>query len=196
MHPTHDRTALTASQEDYLEAIFQLLETKPVARAKDIATRLQVKAASVTGALRQLASQGCIDYAPYDFITLTDHGRRLAADVVTRHALLNDFLTRVLAIPASEAEAGACRLEHALPPSIQQRLLRFVAFMDACPRDTGGLHERFQYFLDYGQLPESCAACAAQAKPACRTPAPPAAASGRGVARAVNKRPQMRKTVS
>ena len=41
---------LTASQEDYLEAIFHIAAEKQAARAKDIAKKLNVKASSVTGA--------------------------------------------------------------------------------------------------------------------------------------------------
>ena len=171
MHPTNKKTALTASQEDYLEAIFRLLQEKPVARSKDIAARLGVKAASVTGALRQLAAQGCIEHAPYDFVTLTAHGKRLAADVVKRHTLLGDFLTRILALPPGAAEEAACKLEHALPASIQQQLARFVEFLDACPREADGLHQRFQYFLTHGSAPASaCHACADGAAPACAAP--------------------------
>lgn len=160
MRQTNRKNTLTASQEDYLEAIFDLLQTTPVARSKDIAVRLGVRAASVTGALRQLAGQGYIEHAVYGFVTLTPEGRRLAADVAKRHAMLNDFLTRILALPATEAEETACRLEHALPASVHQRLVRFVEFLDACPVHPGGWQLRFSYFLEHGQLPESCSSCA------------------------------------
>ncbi len=45
---------LSASQEDYLEAIFHISEEKMAARAKDIAKYLDVKASSVTGALAHI----------------------------------------------------------------------------------------------------------------------------------------------
>ncbi|MCI5132482.1 MAG: metal-dependent transcriptional regulator, partial [Candidatus Electrothrix sp. EH2] len=45
---------LTASQEDYLEAIYNIVDDKMAARAKDIAEYLAVRASSVTGALRTL----------------------------------------------------------------------------------------------------------------------------------------------
>ena len=46
---------LSASLEDYLEAIFHIEKSRRVARAKDIARRLNVKGSSVTGALQALA---------------------------------------------------------------------------------------------------------------------------------------------
>ena len=49
---------LSASMEDYLEAIFHIVSEKQAARAKDIAKRLKVNNSSVTGALRSLAEKG------------------------------------------------------------------------------------------------------------------------------------------
>lgn len=156
-------TGLSASLEDYLEAIYQELREKPVARAKGLSERLSVTQASVTGALRQLAERGLINYAPYGLITLTSAGDELARDVCERHALLLEFFSRVLGSPHDEAEKAACRLEHALPPEIQGRLLAFVRFLDICPRRCGPhWHERFQEFQQRGQLPDSCRSCQAR----------------------------------
>ena len=76
---------LSSSLEDYLEAIFHIVGEKQAARAKDIAKRLKVNNSSVTGALRSLAEKGMINYAPYDVITLTTKGQKLAEDVVRRY---------------------------------------------------------------------------------------------------------------
>ena len=51
-----DRSALSSSLEDYLEAIYQIVEQSRVARVRDIAARLGVQKPSVTGALRSLAA--------------------------------------------------------------------------------------------------------------------------------------------
>ena len=64
---------LTASLEDYLEAIFVIVARKQAVRAKDIARHLNVKNASVTR-VAALAERGLINYAPYDVITLTPSG--------------------------------------------------------------------------------------------------------------------------
>ena len=74
--------AVSASLENYLEAIFHISEDKQAARAKDIAQRLKLKGSSVTGALRLLSERGLINYAPYDIITLTPKGKKVARDVV------------------------------------------------------------------------------------------------------------------
>lgn len=125
---------LSASLEDYLETIFHVVAEKQAARAKDIAKRLNVNNSSVTGALRSLSEKGYINYAPYDLITLTAKGTELARDVVRRHEALKDFFTKILQIPENEAEDAACKMEHAISPTILDRLIQFVEFVDICPR--------------------------------------------------------------
>jgi Mn-dependent transcriptional regulator len=94
----NEQTQLSASQEDYLEAVYHIASEKKVARAKDIAKRLDVRASSVTNALRVLSSLGLINYAPYDLITLTDAGLTAAREIVGRHEALANFLVIVLGV--------------------------------------------------------------------------------------------------
>jgi len=90
--------ALTASMEDYLEAIFHIVAEKGAARAKDISKRLKVNHSSVTGALQALASRNLVRYAPYEVTTLTPKGKALAEDVIRRHEILRTFFVKVLAV--------------------------------------------------------------------------------------------------
>lgn len=124
---------VSASLEDYLEAIYHTVEAKGAARAKDIVQRLGVHNSSVTQALRSLSEKDLINYAPYDVITLTDRGERIALDVVHRHTTLSEFLNKVLGLPASEADEGACLMEHAINPLIMDRLVKFVQYFENCP---------------------------------------------------------------
>ena len=107
---------LSASLEDYLEAIFHIVAEKHAARAKDIGKRMRVSRSSVTGALHTLAGKGLVNYAPYDLITLTKKGEAAAQDVVRRHEVLREFFVRVLAVDADDADEAACKMEHAVPP--------------------------------------------------------------------------------
>lgn len=125
---------LSASMEDYLEAIYHIVTAKHAARAKDIAKRLNVNNSSVTGALRTLSEKGYINYAPYDVITLTPKGHKHAEDVVRRHEALMDFFTKVLCVDKAEASDAACKMEHAVSRTILDRLIRFVEFIEICPR--------------------------------------------------------------
>jgi DtxR family Mn-dependent transcriptional regulator len=126
--------ALSASLEDYLKAILQVVNVKQAARAKDISARLGVTNSSVTGALRTLAERGLINYAPYDLITLTRAGQVAARDVLRRQEALRDFFVKVLAVDSQTAEIGACKMEHEIPPAILERFIQFVDFVEVCPR--------------------------------------------------------------
>lgn len=128
------RDILSASLEDYLETILLILREKQAVRAKEIARRMEVSGPSVTGALHALADRGLIRYAPYDVITLTEEGERIARDVRMRHEALRDFFVHALQVDPEEAERAACAMEHSLPSPILGRLVAYLEFMEACPR--------------------------------------------------------------
>ncbi len=147
---------LTASQEDYLEAIYQISLEKMAARAKDISTHLNVRASSVTGALRTLGSMGLINYAPYDLITLTDEGRVVAEDIVHRHNALKNFLVEVLGIEDKEADETACKMEHSVPKSIVERLIKYAEYVENCPKGTITWDSGFGYYCNEECVKEKC----------------------------------------
>lgn len=119
---------LSASLEDYLEAIFHIVQDKQAARAKDIVDRLGVHNSSVTQALKVLADRELVNYAPYDIVTLTEAGQIAAADVVARHRALRSFLIEFLGLDAERAEQDACRLEHGISQDVLERLRLLMAY--------------------------------------------------------------------
>lgn len=143
-----DELQLSASLEDYLEAIYHTVEAKGAARAKDIVMRMGVHNSSVTQALRSLAEKKLINYAPYDLITLTEPGQAVALGVVKRHETLSKFLNQVLGLPGQEADAEACRLEHAVSSGVLNRLVRFVEYFESCPQNDVRWDEAVGYFCN------------------------------------------------
>ena len=148
---------LSESQEDYLEVILDLERENKVARAKDIADWVKVNKSSVTGALRSLSEKGLVNYAPYDIITLTTKGRRLAVEIVRRHEALKDFFVKVLLIEADEAEEAACKVEHAISKNIIDRLINFVEFLEICPRGGKEWLKGFRRHCEDGDTSKLCA---------------------------------------
>lgn len=140
------RTKLSASLEDYIEAIYNIVAEKQKARSKDIAACLNVSGASVTEALRSLAGKGLINYAPYEAITLTAKGERVAEDVVRRHNALKQFFMDVLGIAPEMAEQGACRVEHAAPREIIDQMINFISYLESCPKESRQFVEDFFVF--------------------------------------------------
>jgi DtxR family Mn-dependent transcriptional regulator len=150
---------LSSSLEDYLEAIFQIVREKQAARAKDIADRLSVGRSSVTGALKALAERELVNYAPYDIITLTDKGRTAAEEIVRKHEVLRDFFVKVLSIDESEADAAACKLEHAISETVLERFIEFVEFVERCPRGGTKWIKGFGYYCDHDKKTGNCEHC-------------------------------------
>ncbi len=151
--------SLSASLEDYLEVIFHLEKSNRVARAKDIADQMNVQRASVTGALRALAGRGLINYSPYSYITLTQAGRHIAQEIIRRHDTLKEFFMTALQMASEDAEANACRIEHAIDPVAIERLVRFLEFLKLCPRVGEGWFEAFARYCQKGAQSSNCETC-------------------------------------
>ena len=151
--------ALSPSMENYLEAIFHIVEEKKAARPKDITHSLNVNASSVTSALRWLSEHDLINYAPFELVTLTPSGEKVARNVVRRHEALCDFFTDVLAIDNEEADRAACEMEHAVSPEVLDRLTRFVDFVKQCPRAGEEWIDRMWSSCDEAPGEEECLRC-------------------------------------
>lgn len=125
---------LSASLEDYLETIYNIVSDKGGVRAKDISVSLGVKAGSVTTALQALAKIGLVNYKPYEVITLTAKGLEEAKRVIRKHEVLEDFFVDVLGADKSVARHGACEIEHVIPDDLLEGLISFTEFVQVCPR--------------------------------------------------------------
>jgi len=110
---------LSENIEDYLETILALQTQKAVARSKDIAERLDIKRGSVTGMLKKLADQKLRE--------------QIAKKIEYRHAVLKDFLFRILEVDETRADETACRMEHAMDSQSFRKFVAFIATLDACP---------------------------------------------------------------
>ncbi len=157
--------SLTASQEDYLEAIYNISEEKMAARAKDIAQYLDVKASSVTGALRTLGAMKLVNYAPYDLITLTDEGKEVAREIVSRHNALERFLTNVLGIEKKDADKAVCQMEHSVPKEIVERLIKYSEYVERCPKGGINWESGFGYYCKNGCADADCDRCLEEEQP-------------------------------
>ena len=140
---------LSASLEDYLEAILNLSAPDGHAHSKDIAEKLGVARPSVTGALRTLKKKGLANYRPYGSVTLTKTGRAAAQKVARRHDIIKSFFVDVLAVDGKTAQQAACKAEHALGPQVISKLLNFSQFVSHPGRNADNLVRRFHKFCSH-----------------------------------------------
>lgn len=124
---------LSHSQEDYLEEIYNQVLKNGYAKVTDISNALNVKKASVTGALNALASKKLINYEPYSKITLTKEGEKFAVKILNKHESLRDFFENVLGLSQSEASENACRMEHVVSETFFNNFIKFSYFLRENP---------------------------------------------------------------
>ncbi|MDC7223853.1 MAG: metal-dependent transcriptional regulator [Spirochaetales bacterium] len=101
---------LTASLEHYLETVFLLEKEHRVARVKAISESMGVSMASVVSAMKKLSAKGLVNYEKKAYITLSEKGKRTAAGLVNRHNTIQDFLEKILHVPADSAHEQADKL--------------------------------------------------------------------------------------
>jgi DtxR family transcriptional regulator, Mn-dependent transcriptional regulator len=118
------RHALTGPVEDYLKAIYDLERVGEAASTNDIALRLEISPASVSGMVRRLADQGLITHEPYRGVRLTAGGRQAALRTLRRHRILECYLTEVLGYPWDGVHAEAEQLEHAASEELIERMAK------------------------------------------------------------------------
>jgi len=126
---------LSESLEDYIEIIFNLIETQKIARVRDIARAKDVKMSSVVSALKRLGQEALVKYEAREFVELTDSGADLAQRLLRRHNFLTRFLVDVLQIDPETAEHDACQMEHAISLKTMQKLYEFAEYLQESPAD-------------------------------------------------------------
>ncbi|MGJ9456946.1 transcriptional regulator MntR [Oceanobacillus sp. CF4.6] len=82
----------TPSMEDYIEQIYNLIESKGYARVSDIAEALAVHPSSVTKMVQKLDKDRYLNYEKYRGFVLTSKGKKIGERLVFRHELLEEFL--------------------------------------------------------------------------------------------------------
>jgi len=135
---------LTASMEDYLEAILRLADSRRVVRVRDVARAVGVSAPSATGAVKTLQRHGLVSHERYEDVVLTREGKKIAETVDQRHRELRAFFEEVLLLKAEVAEEEACRLEHSISPSTLDRLRSFLTCLRGCSRARRGCVQAYR----------------------------------------------------
>jgi DtxR family transcriptional regulator, Mn-dependent transcriptional regulator len=118
-HPTSE------AADDYLKAILELSGAPEVPVSSNaLATRLGVRAASVTGMLQKLAAQRppLVLYEKHRGVRLSAAGKRRAWEIVRHHRLLELFLHDVLNYSWDEVHEEAERLEHFISERFEDRV--------------------------------------------------------------------------
>jgi DtxR family Mn-dependent transcriptional regulator len=123
----------TAAEQDYLETLFWLYEAGLPMTGANVARAMQLAPPTVHEMVGRLERDGYITRGTDKVISFTDSGREHAEAVVRRHRLIERFLTDVLGIPWDEVHEEAERLEHAMSPVLEERMLAAIGDVRTCP---------------------------------------------------------------
>src|SRR6059058_4479806 len=127
------REKTSVSQEDYLKAIWEMLEENQTPISARLAEELKVTPPAVTAALKRMTRDGHVRVERSGRIDLTKKGRKKAEHLALRHQLAEMLLTEVIGLSWAKAHDEAERLEHAISPEVEALLLKRFGNKKSCP---------------------------------------------------------------
>ena len=142
--------AKTHGMEAYLVAIYTLEAEGDVVLSARIADYLRVSRPTVTQTVHRLVAMGLVVSGKSKEVALTESGRIRAEQVIRRHRLLERWLSDELGLDWADVHAEADRLEHAVSPLVEQRLMEKLGYPTTCPH--GNAIPGSGYRQPYGNL--------------------------------------------
>jgi DtxR family transcriptional regulator, Mn-dependent transcriptional regulator len=123
----------TVAEEEYLQILFWLQEARLPMTGANVARAMQLSAPTVHEMVGRLERDGYVTRGADRAIAFTDSGAEHAEGIVRRHRLIERFLTDVLGVPWDEVHEEAERLEHAMSPVLEERMLAAIGDAKTCP---------------------------------------------------------------
>jgi DtxR family Mn-dependent transcriptional regulator len=119
---------LTEPTQDYLKAIYELSRDHQIASTNDLAGKLGISPASVTGMIQRLAASKppLVNYRKHQGVTLTKPGERAALEVIRHHRLLETYLVENLGYSWDTVHDEAERLEHVISEEFESRIAELL----------------------------------------------------------------------
>jgi DtxR family Mn-dependent transcriptional regulator len=123
----------TAAEEEYLQTLFWLFEAGLPMTGANLARAMQLSAPTVHEMLGRLERDGYIARNAERAIDFTPSGREHAEHIVSRHRMIERFLTDVVGVPWDDVHEEAEHLEHAMTPRFEAYVLASVGDAKTCP---------------------------------------------------------------
>lgn len=119
---------LTEPTQDYLKAIYELSRRHQIASTNDLADKLGISPASVTGMIQRMAAgkPPLVNYRKHQGVTLTKAGERAALEVIRHHRLIETYLVENLGYSWDKVHDEAEKLEHAISEEFESRIAELL----------------------------------------------------------------------
>ena len=118
----------TLAEENYLKSIYHLSLNSTSVSTNQIAALLNTKASSVTDMLKKLSEKALINYMPYQGVSLTAAGEKVAVNIIRKHRLWEYFLVEKLDFKWDQVHEMAEELEHISSNELSDRLDKFMGY--------------------------------------------------------------------
>ncbi len=118
--------ALTENIEDYLKAIYIIQDKKQKVTTNDIAESLAVSAPSASSMIKKLADMKLLLHEPYQGVTLTETGVKIALEIIRHHRLIELYLVEALGYSWDEVHQEAEKLEHVISEQFEEKIAAFL----------------------------------------------------------------------
>ncbi len=128
-----ERPQITDAEEEYLQTLFWLYEAELPMTAANIGRAMRLSAPSVSEMIGRLERDGYISRDADRTISFTESGRADAERIVSRHRMIERFLTDIVGVPWDEVHEEAERLEHAMTPRFEAYVRASVGDSATCP---------------------------------------------------------------
>src|SRR5271168_4832451 len=132
---------ITISKEDYLKAILEADSEGHIVIPALLAHWLEVSPPAVTKAVKRLKQDGFLDAKANGGLRLTAKGKETAYRTALRHHLIERMLSEIFGMEWYEIHAEAERLEHAVSPAFEAKLIEKLGDQGTCPHGNTVLPE-------------------------------------------------------
>jgi DtxR family Mn-dependent transcriptional regulator len=127
----------SSTVENYLKEVYLGVSRLPAGNTLlpmgQLAVALGVAPGTATTMVKALAESGLVDYEPYNGVRLTAAGTRLAATVLRRHRLVEQFLVQVMGMRWDEVHDDAEQLEHVVSDRLIERIDEMLGYPETDP---------------------------------------------------------------
>lgn len=135
------KETITISKEDYLKAILEAESEGQSVLPVTLAHWLSVSPPAVTMALKRLKRDGFIEVKSDGVVHLTAKGRKTAYHTALRHHLIERMLSEIFHMEWYQIHDEAERLEHAVSPQFEAKLIEKLGEQGTCPHGNSVLPE-------------------------------------------------------
>ena len=145
---------ISRAMEDYLKVIYQFTSDKDKVSTSNLAQQMDCSPASVTNMLQKLAELKLVEYEPYQGVTLTPAGSKVALEILRHHRLIELYLADVLGYSWDKVHAEAEQLEHVISEEFEEKIDRALGHPtidphgDPIPTKEGKIAVLFQTSLE------------------------------------------------